>query len=276
MLVRRILRVIAIIALVLIVLLGVAWLGFRIPAPRYPEVEAPGASGRLPLPADLPAPVMRYVRAVFGDSLPQVESAIAVGRATISMNGLVMPVRFRIYYDAQRGYYHDMQATWFTLPILSVNERYLDGVSTIDIPIIGYSNDDPKTNAAARQGFWSEMLAWVPAIVFADPRIMWEAIDENSARMILPDADQTENFTITFDPETGLMSTLTTLRYQGAESTERTLWQNQITEWGELNGIRVPVRSSTQWADAAPWAQWEIEQVALNAAVTERMEHFGS
>ncbi len=72
------------------------------------------------------------------------------------------------------------------------------------------------------------------------------------------------------------MSTLTTLRYQGAESTERTLWQNQITEWGEIDGIQIPIRSQTQWADAAPWAHWEIEQVILNADVTERMERFGS
>lgn len=265
-------RVLLITAGTIVVLLGIGWVGLRVPASSFPRLDAPPPPDPLPLPTGLPEPAQRYVNTVFGTSMPRVTSAIAFGRASITL-GLTMPARFRIYYDAQHGYYHDMQATWFTLPLLQVHERYLDGVSTIDIPIIGYSHDDPQTNAAANQGFWSETLAWVPAIPFADPRVRWEAVDAQTARMLLPDAPEEEAFTLRFDPETGLLTSLETLRYQDGT---RKPWKNFIYAWGTINGVQIPTRSATQWGDDAPWAVWEVEDVVWNVDVSERMSRFGS
>jgi hypothetical protein len=228
----------------------------------------------VPLPADLPEVVRRYGQAVFGDSVPVVESAVVVGRATIRRNGMALPARLKIYYDASGDYYHYFEVTWFGYPVMTVNERYLDGVSILDLPG-EYVENDEKINRSANQGFWGEVLAWVPSIVFTDERIRWEAISDTSARLILPDADAEEMFTVSFDPETGLITDINALRYQDSRSIDRSRWSNRTMEWGEMNGIQVPVRAQTQWNDEPPWAEWHIEQIIYNTDVSRRFSQFG-
>jgi hypothetical protein len=259
---------------VAVLALGVAWLGLRRPAPRFSIPAESRSLGTVPIPTDLPEVVRRYGQAVFGDSVPVVESAVVVGRATIRRNGLALPARLKIYYDARGDYYHYIEVTWFGFPVMTVNERYLDGHTILDIPGEHVENDQ-KTDHAANQGFWSEALAWAPSIVFTDERIRWEAISDTSARLILPNADAEEMFTVSFDPETGLISEITTLRYQDSRSNTRLRWANRIVEWGEMNGIQAPVRAQTQWNDEPPWAEWHIQQIIYNTDVSRRFNQFG-
>jgi predicted DNA-binding protein with PD1-like motif len=44
--------------------------------------------------------------------------------------------------------------------------------------------------------------------------------------MIVPNAEADEAFTLRFDPATGLMTELTTLRYQESVSGKRKHWEN--------------------------------------------------
>jgi hypothetical protein len=258
----------------IVVLAGAAWAGLQGDAPSFPTLDGGHDLGSMPLPTDLPPVVQRYGQAVFGDSVPVVESAIVVGRATIRQNGIALPARLKIYYDASGDYYHYFEVTWFGYPVMRVNERYLDGHTILDIPGEHVEND-VKTDHAANQGFWSEAFAWVPSILFTDSRIRWEAINDTSARLIIPDTDAEEAFTIQFDPETGLPTELTTLRYQRQHSETRSRWTNHILEWSEMNGVQIPVRAETQWDDEQPWAEWHIEQVIYNTDVSGRFEQFG-
>jgi hypothetical protein len=129
-------------------LLGIGWLGFRIPSPRFKASQVSTAE-IIPIPTGLPEPVQRFVRAMYGDSLPVVKTALVTGRATVRFNGITMPTRFRFYYDACGAHYHDIQVTWFTLPIMQIHERFLDG----------------RTDKASNQGFWSETLAWQSSLL---------------------------------------------------------------------------------------------------------------
>jgi hypothetical protein len=268
------LKILAALLGVAVVLLGVAWAGLQVPAPSFSFPAASRAPGSVPLPANLPPVVQRYAQVVFGDSVPMVESAVVVGRATIRQNGMALPARLKIYYDASGDYYHYFEVTWFGFPVMTVNERYLDGVSILDLPG-EYVENDEKTNHSAIQGFWGEVLAWVPSIVFTDERIRWEVVSDTSARLILPDADAEEMFTVNFDPETGLITDVNAQRYQNSRSVDRIPWYNHILEWGEMNGIPVPVRSQTSWNDEPPWAEWQIEQVIYNTDVSGRFQQFG-
>jgi hypothetical protein len=187
-----------------------------------------------------------------------------------------MPTRFRFYYDAARSsHYHDIQVTWFNRTFMRIHERNLEGHTQLDLSLLGRVDDQPHTNHAGIQGYWAEMLAWVPAVALSDPRVRWEAIDATTARMCLPDLDDVEALTVGFDAQTGLMTTVETLRYQSETLPDRWRWRNRILEWGELDGLHVPVRSETQWNDDKPWATWVIEQVALNVDVAARFVQFG-
>lgn len=260
----------------LIALAGLVWLGLRVAARPFPIASLTSRDlGTKPIPSDLPAPVARFARAIFnGDQMPIVESALLVGRARVNFNGLKLWARFKFSHLTPDNYYHFIQATWFALPVATINERYLDGKGIMDIPGI-HVEDDPNTNHAANQGFWSEALAWAPSILFADPRVRWEAVDDLTARLILPNASDEEHFTVHFDPQTGLMAEMTTLRYQDPTPAPRLRWTNRTLKWDTFNAVRVPVRSQTQWANNPPWAEWEIEQVLYNVPVTNRLRQFG-
>ncbi|MDX2141186.1 MAG: DUF6544 family protein [Chloroflexota bacterium] len=255
-------------------LFGVCWLGLRVPAPAFPSDESAGtATTNIPIPTGLPAPVERFARVVYGDMLPQAQMARVSGHATVTMNGITMPARFRFSYDMARGHYHEIQVTWFALPVMSIHERYLDGHAILDIPIIGRVENDPNTDAASRQGFWAELLAWVPALAIGDPRVRWQAIDDTSARMYVPGADDADAFTLHFDPATGYMTELRAMRYSDSEQRRR--WQPSALKWDDLHGTPTMVRSSIHWDDDAPWVMWDVEDVVLGANVSARLERFG-
>ncbi|MBZ0297079.1 MAG: hypothetical protein K8L99_31250 [Anaerolineae bacterium] len=256
-----------------VVLIG--WLGLQVKAPSFPSIDTPPPPDRIPLPADLPGPVLKHVRAIFGETMPEVQSAIVTGRAKLVFMGIPMPARFHFYYDtARKSHYHDIQVTWFKKPILRVHERFLDGKAMLDLPF-GRVENDPYTNAAAWQGFWSETLAWVPAIVFATPQVRWEAIDDSSARMLLPNADDEEAFTVNFNADNGLMSDINTMRYADSKSGQRQTWTNHIQQWSRIGDQLIPTLAQTKWNDDPPWATWEIEQVVFNVDVSARFVQFG-
>ncbi len=260
----------------IIVLLAGGWLGLQVRAPRFPPVSPGPAPRLLPLPADLPAPVQRFASAVFGARLPEVRSALVIGRARLAPTGLPLPSRFRFYYDAGRSsHYHEIQATWFSLPILHIHERNLEGHATLDLAMMGRVDNTPRTNRAAIQGYWAEVLAWLPAIPLTDPRVRWEAVDAATARLHLPGLEDAEAFTVRFDPGTGLLSEIETMRYRDESLPERRRWRNRFLAWDVVNGLHVPVRVQTQWDDDTPWATWEIEQIALNVDVTARLARVG-
>ncbi len=101
-------RLIRIIVSFIILLLTGGWIGLQVKAKSFSTV-APGASPRLTaLLPDLPMPVLRFARALFGDAVPEMKSAMVLGRARLAPTGLPMPTRFRFYYDAMRSsHYHD-------------------------------------------------------------------------------------------------------------------------------------------------------------------------
>ena len=187
-----------------------------------------------------------------------------------------MPTRFRFYYDAtSSSYYHDIQATWFTLPFMRIHERNLEGHAILDLGILGRIEDDPHINQSAIQGYWAEVLGWVPSVALTDPRVRWEAVDANTARLMLPGLDDEGALTVTFDAATGLIAGIESQRYQNEKQPERSRWYNQVLEWGDVDGLSVAVRAQTQWEDNAPWATWEVEQISFNVDISARLAQFG-
>ncbi len=269
-------RIVTAIVSFVVLLLTAGWLGLQVKAKRFPIVVRGATPRMIPLPTDLPPPVLRFARAMFGDSLPEVQSAMVLGRARLAPTGLPMPTRFRFSYDAApSSYYHDIQVTWFTLPFMRINERNLEGHTILDLGLLGRVEDAPRTNRAAIQGYWAEVLAFAPSIALTDRRVRWTSVDATIVRLYLTGFDDDEAFTVRFDAETGLMTDIETMRYQAETSPERFRWHNRILEWNLVDGQQVPVRSQTQWNDDTPWATWEVEQIVFNVDVLARFKQFG-
>lgn len=257
--------------------------GLRIPPkpfPPYPEQTPPLTT--IPLPSNLPAPVSRYYEATLGEDIPLINSAVISGRATMRVFGITFPARFRFTHQAGQNYRHYIEATLFGIPIMKVNESYLDGNARMETPG-GVIENEAKIDQAANLGLWAESI-WLPSIFLIDPRVRWEDIDDNTAYLVVPFdsaqgnafGDGEEVFTVVFDPKTELLSTLEAMRYREAADEDKILWHNEAVEWSQMGGYQLPTVGSATWMDeGTPWAVFTVEDVVYNVDVTDYIHASG-
>jgi hypothetical protein len=243
--------------LVFLLVLAVVY-GFRIqPAPFQAYSATPGPVNTVPLPQGLPEPVERFYRQTYGDQVPVYHSPVISGRGTLRFMGVRMPARLRFVHQPDRGYRHYIETTFFGIPILKVNEQYLDGKSYFELPF-GVIENEPTQNSAANQGLWAEIIAY-PAVYVTDPRVRWEAVDDNTAKMYIPFEAEEQYLTVRFDPQTGLIARIETMRYRDIKG-GKILW------WGEMIGNHWEIT----WEDeGSPWLIADIEEIVLNSDVSD-------
>lgn len=251
-------------------LLALGWLGLQVkPAPFRTILGISAAPKTIPLPPGLPAPVERFYRLTYGERIPVITSAVITGRATIRPvpGGPTLPARFRFIHQAGRNYRHYIEATWFGLPILTVNESYLDGVSHIELPW-QKSDGDANTAQTANLGLWAETTA-MPAVFLTDSRVHWQAVDDATALLIVPFGAVRETFVVRFDPSTGRPTLLESMRYKAATDTRKTLWSNGFLKWANFGGVTLlSVFAATWQDDGRPWAVFTTESIDLNTDVS--------
>lgn len=269
-------KALIVVVVVLIILLAIGWLGLRVnprPFASYPEHTPTLAT--MPLPDDLPAPVDRYFRRLYGDEVPVITSAVISGRAEIRPFGVTLPARYRFTHEAGQAYRHYIEATFFGLPFMRVNEHYLDGHARLEIPIIGNS-EGPHTDQAANLGLWAESTL-LPAILITDPRVRWEPVDAQNALLNIPFGEEEQQFLVRFDAETGDLARMEAMRYRDEQS-EQILWLADTLPGRtiEAGGAVLQAVGTATWADQGrPWAIFTAEEVIYNVDVTDYIRASG-
>ena len=262
-------KIVLIVLAVVVALAALLWIGVRIrPRPFAPYQRPGGAVDTVPLPTGLPAPVERFYSTIYGERIPVIETVVVTGRATMRPFGpLALPARFRFTHEAGRGYRHYIEATLFGIPVMRVNEKYVGGHSFMDL---GFATDEgPKVDQAANLGMWAES-AWFPAIFLTDPRVRWEPVDANTASLVVPFEDGSDTFVVRFDPDTGLVDWMESMRYHASSSPAKVLWMNKSLEWTEREGRPFPRKGSAIWMDdGKPWAVFTLEDIVFNADVSQ-------
>lgn len=243
--------------------------GLRVQPQSFPSFSGQNSPiATIPVPADLPTPVSRFYQILFEDEIPIIESAVLTARGTTRFQGITFPARLRFTHDAGQGYRHYIETTLFGQPLMKVNEHYLDGHARMALPF-GIIENEPRVDMAANLGLWGESV-WLPSIFITDSRVRWEAIDDNTARLVVPFEDGEDSFTVVFNPETGLLEHMTALRYKEADSEQKIPWQLDILDWGRYQGFLLPSRAAVTWMDEdTPWLIMEMEDVAFNVDVSD-------
>lgn len=253
-------------------LLGVGvllWVGLRVPARPYPATQTAEEStaATVPLPEDLPAPVARFFRELYGEQVPVVDTAVVTGRGTMRISGVTLPVRFRFTHDTGRAYRHEIETTLFGIGMMRVDEVFRDGVARLELPF-GVS-EGPKVDQGANLALWAEAV-WMPSVWITDGRTRWEPVDAVTAILVVPNGDGEESFVARFDPESGMLRLLESMRFKGEDDATRTLWLNEVVRWGDLGDRRMPVETALTWFDeGSPWAQLTTEEVRYDVGLSD-------
>jgi len=249
----------------------IGWLGLQFKPAPFPGYETQTSEIKtIPLPANLPAPVERFYRMVYGENIPVIESAVFQGRATIRpIMNIPLPARFLFVHNAGKDYRHYIEATWFGLPIMKVNEGYVDGASFFEAPI-GKIYDDASTNQAANLAVWAE-AGWFPSIWLTDPCVHWETVDEKTALLFVPFEDKIENFVVRFNPETGMIDNMEAMRYRDSgDHAKKILWITTTDKGPNIEGTNLSSVGSATWLDQGqPWATFRLEEAHYNADVSQ-------
>lgn len=233
------LRILAVIVGILLAALVLFVIGLQVqPRPLASHPETTPDLDAAPVPANQPAPVARYYQAALGIEAPVIQSAVLSGRGRMRLNGIRFPVRYRFVPEAGQGYRHYMEITVFGRPLFKVNEHYLDGNFRMVLPV-GVVEGDPKSSLAANLTLWGESIA-LPSLFAHDPRVRWEPIDHEHARLVVPAGQETDSFVVAFERETGLIRSMEAPRWKSSDSPAKLDWRIDVGDWKQVHGMQVP------------------------------------
>ena len=258
-----------VVAVPVVILMALGYWGLHVVPKGFAPFPAP--TQNLPtveMPSDLPAPVARYFRVALGDRVPVLTSAVISGRGHIRIKGIRFPARYRFTHLAGQGYRHYIETTFFGLPLLKVNESYLNGHARMELPM-GVIANDAKTDMAANLGLWGESF-FLPAIFLTDSRVRWEPVDETHARLVVPFGAATDSILVAFDLETGLISQMEAMRWKEPTSQSKLRWTLGVGAWQRFAGMLLPAHWSLTWEDDhGPWFAAKVEDAVYNVDVSE-------
>nr|WAI02812.1 MAG: hypothetical protein OI862_00020 [Candidatus Methanoperedens sp.] len=270
-----ILTITIILVSIVAVLLTIAWLGFQIEPESFPtHPETTKDEGAVNVSPDIPEPVKRYFEATAGSHVPVIRSAVVWGKAKLRINGIWMPVRYKTYDLSGLAFYRYMEVTWFGWTILKVSDVYRNGNGFTKIEgLLNMTETGEKIDQGSNLALWAEIV-FIPSVSLTDTRARWEAIDEETARLVIPYGEQNDSLLYKFDKKTDLITNISAQRYRGQED-KKTPWFIEFTEWKTFHSVKIPVQFAVIWEDeGSPWSYWTVEGVEYNVDISDKTPVF--
>lgn len=215
----------------------------------------------------LPEPVQRWLRwaQVVGKPMPKIVRLTQEGRFRQGEGRPWMPFAAEEVFTA-----NPPALLWKTTmrmaPGVSIagRDRYADGCGSVEMRLLGLIPVAQASGPAMDQGallrYLNEIM-WFPAAALS-PFITWGSIDDHSARATMRFEGATGTATYFFD-DAGRPVDMVAERQDLARGRLET-WSTPLREYGELEGVRIPVAGQGVWRyDTGDFAYIDLRITSL-------------
>jgi hypothetical protein len=200
----------------------------------------------------LPSPVRRYIAytGVVGKPIVRTVHLKQVGKIRASADKPWMKLDAEEYYTIDPpGFAWIGTVRKMGLPFIRARDSYQNGQGRMLVKFGGLVTLTDATGMEMDQGammrYLNEMI-WFPS-AFLKSNISFEPINDNSATVTLTDCGKTAQATMHFD-DVGRVTDFVALRYREVKGKyELETWSTPISEYGEFEGLRLPVKGSAVW-----------------------------
>jgi hypothetical protein len=236
----------------------------RLDAAKLKQKGAPFRSSDI---ATLPMPVQRYLRLALKDGQPLITIARFSHAGTFNMS--VAEPSWKPFTSNQTvvvdrtGFVWDAHIKMFPLINVNVHDAYISGEGILQASILGLfdvanmngleaiAKGEMKRAEAMAQGELLRFLAETPLYptsLLPHQGIVWEAIDEHSAKITLTEEKLQVSMTFRFN-ESGLIDTVwaSARGRSSGKIVEYMPWQGRFWNYAERSGMLVPLEAEVEW-----------------------------
>jgi hypothetical protein len=215
---------------------------------------------------DLPRPVARFRSLATSDSPSVVETVVIETTAWMRRPGMPrMPLEIRMAHRLGHEFVHVIRIGRGRLSFRFGLDAYVDGHGLMKV------GPSVQTGVEFDQGaliaLWGEGLGF-PSAWENREDVRWEAVDADTARLVVPGPEGDIPMTVAFDPKTGFPVRCEAQRYKSKGP--KIGWTGHSSDWRRFDGVLVPGRFTVQWADEPyPWIDIRTKSVKVNVPVDD-------
>ena len=224
---------------------------------------------------DLPGPVVRYFRAVLRDGQQIIH------HVRLEQEGeflLKAPDGWRPFTAVQHinpvGFVWDARIRMMPgVPVL-VRDGFVAGTGSMHAGLSGLitivsQEGTPEIASAALMRYLAEAV-WCPTALLPSQGVRWAPVDDSTARATLSVGPVTVSLDYRFGADGLVRSIYAPDRGRDVNGTSiPTPWQGRWSEWGERDGVRIPLHGEVAWIlpeGAQPYWRGRVTSIRFDPA----------
>ncbi len=227
--------------------------------------------------AGLPAPVQRYMRYSGVVGQPWIETARVrySGRFRMALDKPWLPIQVdQVYRTDPPAFLWKARFKFYGLPLMRATDTFRNGHGHMLGKLAGLFTVVDGQGDEVDQGTmirYLQEMAWFPS-AYLGQNITWGAVDDHAADVTLNDSGKSVTGRMYFD-DTGRMLSFSAQRYGEFEGRfEIRTWTAPMTEYGEFNGLKLPVVGRGVWQLPAydlAYVEVQVQDIVFNQAIND-------
>lgn len=263
----------------LIAFLAVILVGLYIPAPiRTPQectAETTEPDHQETSLQHLP-PTQRRIAASLGEqqSVRQPLTAVVWGNGKIVgpkaplLGQLWIPISWTLYLRPGQEFIWRAHFTWFRSTKMTGGDEWRNGRGRFLAGETRTENENMDRGEAT--ALWLYSLAFTPAALFLDPRLGWEAIDEDNLLMRQPYGEETWEYHLHMQPHNGPITRIDTRRTASRDG-QNIPYHLELAQHRSFGAWTLPGHVAAAWNDEPPFLHLHVAGVAYDLPIDETL-----